>query len=118
MSAIAWATACWADSGPPYASRLPTCATVASSAACAMPTANAPTLGRNRSSVRMATRNPESTSPRTSARSTRTPSKVRLPIGCGEIMSRCSPDSPGEPPATANAVTPRAPVPEVRANTV
>ena len=32
------------------------CATAASSAACAIPTANAPTLGRKRSSVRIATR--------------------------------------------------------------
>ena len=84
-----------------------------------MPTANAPTLGRNRSSVRIATRKPRSGSPSSSARPTRTPLKARLPIGCGLIMSRCSPCRPGRSPGTANALTPRAPAPGVvRAKTV
>ncbi len=73
-----------------------------------MPTANAPTLGRNRSSVRIATAKPPSTSPSTSSRSTRTPSNVSRPIACGTTMSSASPDSPALSPATANPVTPLA----------
>ncbi len=84
-----------------------------------MPTANAPTLGRNRSSVRIATRNPRSASPRSSVAITGTPSKVSRPIGCGLIMSRCSPPRPGRSAGTTNALTPRAPAPAVvRAKTV
>ena len=60
ISASRCETACWSLSGPPNAVRVPACATAASIAAWAMPTANAPTLGRNRSSVRIATRKPRS----------------------------------------------------------
>ena len=77
--------------GPPLAG----VGTAWSSAAWAIPTANAPTLGRNRSSVRIATRNPALTSPSTSPGPTGTPSKTSRPMACGATMSIGSPDSPG-----------------------
>jgi hypothetical protein len=84
-----------------------------------MPTANAPTLGRNRFSVFIATAKPRSGSPSSSSGYTGTPSKASVPIGCGLTMSRWVPDSPGRSPGTRKAVTPRAPAPGVvRANTV
>ena len=90
----------------------------ASSAACAIPTAKAPTEGRNRSRVRIATAKPRSGSPSTWSAGTNTPSKVIDPIGCGATRSSERPDSPSESPGTANAVTPAAPAPGVvRANT-
>jgi hypothetical protein len=84
-----------------------------------MPTANAPTLGRNRFSVSMATRKPRSGSPSRSSRPTGTPSNVRLPMGCGESISIGSPLSPGRSAGTRKAVTPRDPASGVvRAKTV
>src|ERR671923_280065 len=85
----------------------------------AIPTANAPTLGRNRSSVRMATLNPASTSPRTSSGPTGTPSNRSRPIAWGARSSSGSPDRPSASPGTANAVTPFEPASGVvLANTV
>ncbi len=119
ISASRCATACWSLSGPPNAVLDAAYSQAASSAACAMPTANAPTLGRNRFSVRIATAKPRSGSPSRSPRSTGTPSKASVPIGCGLTMSRCVPDSPGRSAGTRKALTPRAPAPSVvRANTV
>src|SRR5581483_7978106 len=96
--------------GRPKARRSRAWATAWSSAASAIPTAKAPTLGRKRSRVRMATRNPAPTSPRTSPGPTATPSKTSRPTAWGASMSIGSPDSPAAPPATTKAVTPRAPL--------
>jgi hypothetical protein len=85
-----------------------------------MPNANAPTLGRNMSSVRMATRQPPSTSPRTDVAGTRTSSKTSRPIGWGDTSRCLLPDNPRASPGTANAVIPRKPresLSLVRANT-
>lgn len=119
ISATWWETACRSLSGPPNALRVAVCSTVASSAARAMPMAKAPTLGRKRLRVFMATRKPRSGSPSTSSGVTGTPSKRRAPIGCGESMSSGVPVRPGRSAGTRNAVTPRAPAPRVvRAKTV
>jgi hypothetical protein len=117
-SASACETAWKSRNAFPNASRDRVCAIAASSAASAIPTAPAPTLGRNRLSVVIATRKPPSTEPSTSPSATRTPSSSSVPIGCGEISSSDRPLRPGESPATANAVTPRGPAAPVRANTV
>lgn len=100
-------------SGPPNAVRWAVCSRVASRAARAIPTAKAPTLGRKRLRVFMATRKPRSGSPRTSSAVTGTPSNSRVPIGCGESMSRAEPVSPGRSDGTRNAVMPREPAPGV-----
>ncbi len=84
-----------------------------------MPTAKAPTLGRKRSSVLMATRKPPPTSPTTSSGPTGTPSKVSVPTGWGASISSGSPPRPGRSPGTRKAVTPAARGPgPVRAKTV
>ena len=81
-----------------------------------MPTANAPTLGRKRSSVRIATRKPRSTSPRTCSGGHGHVRRRRAGrSGAGRRSSIGSPVSPGESRGTANAVTPRAPAPSRRA---
>ena len=72
-------------SGAPKASRCAAWATARSSAARAMPTAKAPTLGRKRSRVAIATEKPRSTSPITAEPGTTTPSKRSRPIACGAI---------------------------------
>ncbi len=105
--------------GRPNACRSPAWVTAWSSAAWAIPTAKAPTLGRNRSSVRMATRKPALTSPSTSPGPTGTPSKTSRPMAWGASMSIGSPDRPAASPGTTKAVTPRAPASgTVRAKTV
>ncbi|CAM5696911.1 hypothetical protein SVIOM342S_06092 [Streptomyces violaceorubidus] len=119
ISATWWETAWRSRSLPPKASRAVVCARVASRAACAMPTAKAPTLGRNRLRVSMATRKPRSGSPSTSSEVTGTASKARVPMGCGESMSSGAPVRPGRSAGTRKAVTPRAPASGVvRAKTV
>ena len=70
-------------SGLPNACRAAAWSRAAAIAACAIPTANAPTLGRKRSSVRIATRKPRSTSPMTCSGGTWTSSKTSRPMGCG-----------------------------------
>ena len=91
--------------------RSPTWSTAASRAACAMPTANAPTLGRNRSSVRIATGNPRR--PRRARRSPRPARRRRR--GGRSGAARAAPGARRSGPRrhrrTANAVTPCAPAP-------
>lgn len=119
ISATWWETAWRSLSGPPNAVRVAVWATVASRAARAIPTAKAPTLGRKRLRVSIATRKPRSGSPRTSSAVTGTPSNSRVPMGCGESMSRAWPVSPGRSAGTRKAVMPREPAPGVvRAKTV
>lgn len=109
-----WCETAWRSlSGPPNAVRWAVWSRVASRAARAIPTANAPTLGRKRLRVFIATRKPRSGSPRTSSAVTGTPSNSRVPMGCGESMSRAEPVSPGRSDGTRNAVMPRAPAPGV-----
>ena len=92
---------------------------MSSSAVRAMPMANAPTLGRKRSSVPIATRKPSPGAPNTCSGPTGTSSKVSEPMAWAASMSRDSPLSPGESPGTAKAVSPRAPVAAaLRAKTV
>src|SRR5205807_9991618 len=54
----------------------------------------APTLGRKRSRVRIARRNPPSTSPRIRSSETKTPSNSNRPIGCDERRCCADPLSP------------------------
>ena len=54
----------------------------------------------------MATPKPSSTLAEHRSPSTRTPSKSRRPIGCGESRSRCSPRGPALSRGTTNAVMP------------
>ena len=71
-------------------------ARVASSAAWAMPTANAPTLGPEEvQGVHGDPESPAGLAEHVVARSTGTASKARAPMGCGESMSRAVPVSPG-----------------------
>ena len=80
----------------------------ASSAACAMPTANAPTLGRKRFSVLMATRKPPSTSPSTSSAGDGYVVEGEGADGVrGEHLQRGRRSVPGRSAGTRNAVTPR-----------
>ncbi len=76
-----------------------------------MPMANAPTLGRNRSSVRIATRKPAPGSPSTWSRPARARRRsVSEPIACGASISlRLAAQALARRRATANAVSPRAP---------
>src|SRR6202521_4589358 len=85
---------------------LAACATARSSAACAIPVTEARTLGRNKSSVRIASRKPPSPSPRTCSSGTNTPSSSSRPIGWADSKWRAVPLSPFASALTIKAVIP------------
>src|SRR6202022_2407943 len=78
-----------------------------------VPLLERPTLGRNRSSVRIASLKPPSTSPRTCCSDTNTPSSSSRPIGCAERRCRADPLRPLASPFTMKAVIPFVPAPVV-----
>ncbi len=75
-----------------------------------MPSAAAPTVERNTSSVPIAVWKPRPGSPTRRSAGTRTASNASVASGCGEMTSsRSWMDSPGASPSTRNAESPRAP---------
>jgi hypothetical protein len=85
----------------------------------ASPSAAAPTVGRNTSSVAMAAWNPRPAVPTSALAGTWQSLNSSVASGCGAITSmRSTTSRPGVSASTTNALSPRAPGPSpVRANT-
>ncbi len=97
-------------SGLPKAVRARAHAAASSSARRANPSAAAPTVERNTSSVASATLSPAPASPTRASAGTRHPSNSRVASGCG-AMTRMRSDtrSPGLSASTTKAANPRSP---------